>query len=323
MDTRNIGRSDLRVSTLGLGCNNFGGRNDEAQSRAVIFKALDVGVTLFDTADVYPLPAPGRSEEILGRALGARRKHVVIATKVGLPMDKEGKSGGGSRAYIAAATEACLKRLGTDCIDLMQFHWPDPKTPIEETIRGLDDMVKQGKVRHIGCSNLPGWQVVHALWFSEKEGLAKFIVSQNQYSLLSREVEPELVDALRIHGLGLLPYFPLAGGFLTGKYRRNAPLPEGSRLTKSEALRGMFISDARFDIIERLAPWCAAQGLSMVDLAFRWLLAQNIVPSVIAGASTPAQVEANVKAVAGALSAAQLAEVETLAANKPLAFGAH
>ena len=323
MQFRTIGRSGLRVSTLGLGCNNFGGRSSEDQSRAVIHKALDLGVTLFDTADVYPLAAPGRSEEILGRALGVRRKDVVIATKFGYPLDKEGRTGGGSRAYTVAATEASLKRLGTDAIDLMQFHWPDPRTPIEETLRGLDDVVKQGKVRFIGCSNLPGWQLVHSLWSSEKEGLARFVCSQNQYSLLEREVEIELVDALRIHGLGLLPYFPLAGGFLTGKYRRGAAFPEGARLTKSEALRHMFINDARFDIVERMAPWCAAQGMSMVDLAFRWLLAQDVVPSVIAGASAPEQVVENAKAVEGRLSAAQLAEVETAAGNRPPLFASY
>lgn len=323
METRSIGNSDLRVSTLGLGCNNFGGRSNEEQSRAVISKALDVGVTLFDTADVYPLPKPGLSEEILGRALRAHRKQVVIATKFGLPMDAEKKLAGGSRAYVVAATEACLKRLGADYIDLMQFHWPDANTPVEETLRGLDDVVKAGKVRYIGCSNLPGWELVHSLWLSEKHGLAKFIVSQNQYSLLSRDVEPELMDALRYYKIGLLPYFPLAGGFLTGKYRKDAALPEGSRLTNSEALRKMFINDARFDIVERLAPWCGAQGMSMLDLAFRWLLANDVVPSVIAGASTPAQVEANARAVAGRLSAAQMAEVETLANNKPHGFADH
>ncbi len=323
MDTRTIGKSNLRVSTLGVGCNNFGGRIDEVQSRAVIFKALDLGVTLFDTADVYPLPKPGASEEILGRALGARRKDVTIASKVGLPMDKEGKTGGGSRAYIVSAAEASLKRLGTEYIDLLFFHWPDPKTPIEETLRGLNDVVRAGKVRAIGCSNLPGWQFVHSLWASEKQGLASWACSQNQYSLLSREVEPELGPALRIHGVGLLPYFPLAGGFLTGKYRRDAELPAGSRLANSEALRKMFISDARFDVIERLAPWCAANNMSMVDLAFRWLLAQDVVPSVIAGVSTPAQVEENAKAVAGKLTAAQLAEIEKLADNRPHEFGAH
>ena len=162
-----------------------------------------------------------------------------------------------------------------------------------------------------------------SLWHSEKEKLARWVCSQNQYSLLSREVEPELFDALRIHKLGLIPYFPLAGGFLTGKYRRDAPLPEGSRLTKSEALRKMFINDARFDIVERLAPWCEKQGMTLAELAFRWLLACNLVPSVIAGASTPAQVEANAKAVAGALSATERAEVEKLADNRPLAFGEH
>jgi aryl-alcohol dehydrogenase-like predicted oxidoreductase len=323
VDTRTIGRLGPKVSTLGLGCNNFGGRSDEEKSRAVVFRALDVGVTLFDTADVYPLTSPGRSEEILGRALGARRKDVVVATKFGLPMDPEKKTGGGSRAWVMAAAEGSLKRLGTDYIDLLQLHYPDPAVPVEETLRALDDLVKAGKVRAVGCSNMPGWQVVHALWASEKEGLARFVSSQNQYSLLSREAEPELVDALRIHGLGLLPYFPLAGGFLSGKYRRGAALPQGARLTNSEALRRMFVNDARYDVIERLEPFCAARGITLLQLAFRWLLAQDVVPSVIAGASAPAQVEENARAVAGALTDEDLAEVERLAANKPPAFGAH
>lgn len=323
MDTRLVGNSNLRVSTLGVGCNNFGGRCNEEQSRAVIFSALDAGVTLFDTADVYPLPKPGLSEEILGRALGAHREKAVIATKFGLPMDPEKKTGGGSRAYVMAAAEASLRRLGTDRIDLLQLHFPDPKTPIEETLSALDDLVRQGKVRHIGCSNMQGWELVHSLWASEKEGMARFVSSQNQYSLLSRGVEPELGGALRRHAIGLLPYFPLAGGFLSGKYKRGAALPAGSRLTNSKALHDMFISDARFDIIERLEPWCAARGMSLLQLAFRWLLAKDIVPSVIAGASTPAQVAENAAAVAGALTPGEVVEVERLAGNAPAAFGSH
>ena len=289
----------------------------------MIFRALDLGVTLFDTADVYPLPSPGLSEEILGRALGSRRADVVIATKFGLPMDPEKKTGGGSRAWTMAAAEGCLKRLGTDRIDLLQLHFPDRHTPVEETLRALDDLVRQGKVRYIGCSNMPGWELVHSLWISEKNGLASFVSSQNQYSLLSRDVEPELGDALRAYGLGLLPYFPLAGGFLSGKYRRGAELPEGSRLTKSKQLRDMFVTDGYFEIVERLRPWCEARGLTLLELAFRWLLAQSVVPGVIAGASTPAQVEQNAKAVAGRLSPEDLAEIERVADNTPHAFGAH
>ena len=323
MDFRHVGRSGLRVSTLGVGCNNFGGRLDEPASAKVIHAALDLGVNFFDTADVYPVGGAGRSEEIIGRALGARRKDVVIATKFGLPMDRISTHSNGSRRYLVSAVEASLKRLGSEWIDLYQLHFPDPMTPIEETMRGLDDCVRQGKVRYVGISNMATWRLVDALHAADRMGVERFISSQNQYSLLAREVEAELLPALAHHGLGLLPFFPLAGGFLTGKYRRNMALPAGTRLTKSQQLAGMFLRDANFEFVERLEDFCRARGLSLLQLAFRWLLAHEVIPSVIAGASTPDQVSENAEAAAGALSLADIAEIEKIAGNAPNLFWVH
>ena len=323
MDFRYVGRSGLRVSTLGIGCNNFGGRNDEASSRKVIDAALDAGVNFFDTADVYPLTQPGASEEIIGRALGARRKDVIVATKFGLPLDGSSRPPNGSRSYVISAVEASLRRLNTDFIDLFQYHFPDPHTPVEETLRALDDVVRQGKVRYIGISNMATWQVVDALHASGAVGIERFISSQNQYSLLVRDVEAELMPALSHHGLGLLPFFPLAGGFLSGKYRRNVALPAGARLTKSQLLAGMFLNDKNYESIERLDSFCESRSITMLQLAFRWLLAHDVVPSVIAGASTPEQVKQNAEAVAGRLSEEDMAEIEKIADNAPHRFWVH
>ena len=222
MQTRPLGKSDLQVSVAGLGCNNLGGRIDLEASRRVVHKALDLGITMFDTADAYG--NRGGSESALGAILGARRKDVVLATKFGMSMDDAGSLKGASRSYIPRALEASLKRLQTDWIDLYQIHWPDPQTPIEQTLRALDDLVRQGKVRYIGCSNFAAWQMVEAQWTSRHHGLAAFISCQNEYSLLVRDAERELVPAMEVYGLGLLPYFPLASGLLSGKYRREVPL---------------------------------------------------------------------------------------------------
>lgn len=323
MDFRHVGRSGLKVSTLGVGCNNFGGRLDEAGSLKVIHAALDAGVNFFDTADVYPLGKSGASEEILGRGLGARRRDMVVATKFGLPMDRSSHAPDGSRRYVMQAVEASLKRLGTDYIDLFQLHFPDPTTPIEETLRAMDDLVRHGKVRYIGISNMPTWEVVDALHASERMGTERFVSSQNQYSLLAREVEAELVPALTRHGLGLLPFFPLASGLLSGKYRRNVAMPAGARLSKSGQLADIFLNDANFEIVERLETFCPSRGISMLQAAFRWLLARDCVPSVIAGASTPEQIKQNAEAANGALSADDMAEIDKLAGNAPRLFWVH
>ncbi len=310
MDLRNLGRSGLRVSAVGLGCNNFGRRLDLAGSRPVIHKALDLGVTLFDTADIYG--NMGGSETILGRVLGARRKDIVLATKYGLAMDAAETLRGASRRYVMAAVEASLRRLRTDWIDLYQLHEPDPLTPIEETLGALDDLVRQGKVRYVGCSNLPAWQVIDAQWTARSRGFGGFVSCQDEYSLIVREPERELIPAMNAHGLGLLPYFPLASGMLTGKYRRGKPMPKGARITDNPRYGERYMTKANWRIVERLGAFAQARGHTLLELAVSWLLARAPVASVIAGATKPRQVTANVKAATWALSAADLAEVDRL-----------
>jgi aryl-alcohol dehydrogenase-like predicted oxidoreductase len=312
MNYRNLGKSDLKVSVVGLGCNNFGARTDAEGSRAVIHKALDSGITLFDTADIYG--DKGGSERILGDVLGERRKEIVLATKFGSPMDAAETMKGASRAYIMSAVEASLQRLKTDWIDLYQIHVPDPETPMEETLRALDDLVKSGKVRHIGASNHPAWQVVDSLWISRTNGLAAFVSCQDEYSLLVRDVEKELIPAMEAKGLGLLPYFPLASGMLTGKYRRGQEAPAGTRFAGSQRLQDRYWNDANWDRVERLTQFAEQRGHTMLELAFSWLASQPTVASVIAGATKPEQIEANVKAGDWELSAAELEEIGALLA---------
>jgi aryl-alcohol dehydrogenase-like predicted oxidoreductase len=308
MKTRRLGHSDLQVSLVGLGCNNFGGRIDEESSRKVVHTALDLGVTLLDTADTYG--NRGGSETVLGRILGARRKDIVLATKFGMAMDDAGTMKGASRRYIVSALEASLARLKTDWIDLDQVHRPDPQTPIEETLRALDDLVRSGKVRYIGCSNYAAWQVVEAAWTARQAGTAAFISCQDEYSLLARDIEKELVPAMQSYGLGLLPYFPLASGLLTGKYRRDAALPEGSRLQRTGMFADRFLSERNWQRLEPLEKFCAARGRPMLELAFSWLAARPTVASIIAGATRPEQVAQNVAAVGWTLSAEDLKELD-------------
>jgi aryl-alcohol dehydrogenase-like predicted oxidoreductase len=310
LELRNLGRSGLRVSTIGLGCNNFGGRIDPEASRKVVHEALDLGITFFDTADVYG--ERGGSESCLGRILGERRKDIVLATKFGIPMDETGTLKGGSRRYIMSAVEASLKRLNTDWIDLYQLHTADPGTPIEETLRALDDLVRAGKVRYIGCSNLPAWQVVEAEWTARIGGLSAFISCQDEYSLLVRGIETELVPAIARYGLGLLPYFPLASGLLSGKYRAGAALPEGTRLANTEALRDRFATEANVARVEKFASFAAVRGRSLLELAFSWLLARPGVASVIGGATKPEQVAQNAAAGGWVLGAEELAEIDRI-----------
>jgi aryl-alcohol dehydrogenase-like predicted oxidoreductase len=310
MQYRGIGKSGLQVSVIGLGCNNFGWRLDADRSRAVIDKALDLGVTLFDTADVYG--GQGASETLMGDILGARRKDIVLATKFGLPMDKEGLKKGASRRYIMNAVDESLRRLKTDWIDLYQL---DDLTPMEETLRALDDLIRQGKVRYAGCSNVPAWQVADADWIAKTQGYSGFISCQDEYSLVVRQIELELVPAVQNYGLGVLPYFPLASGLLTGKYKKDAPLPDGARLTN---MKGMpyfdrYLSDANFAKAAKLEEFAQARGHSLLDLAFAWLLAQKVVPSVIAGATSAEQVEANVATASWALTEDDLAEIDKIA----------
>jgi aryl-alcohol dehydrogenase-like predicted oxidoreductase len=310
---RNLGRSGLIVSAVGLGCNNFGGRSDYAATRAVVHKALDLGITLFDTSDTYG--ENGASEEYLGRALAGRRNDIVLASKFARPMDSEGKLQGASRRYIMSAVETSLKRLNTDYIDLYQQHIADPRTPIEETLRALDDLVHQGKVRYIGCSTLSAWQVVEAQWVSTHFGLARYVSCQERYSLLDRDLDRELMPVIEPHGLGLIPFSPLANGLLTGKYRRNVPLPAGARLATTPRLAERYLTEANWAVVERLADFCEARGHSLLELALSWLLHRPAVASVIAGATIPAQIEANVRAANWALSREDMDEIDRLTAK--------
>lgn len=312
MQLRNLGQSGLRVSTIGLGCNNFGGRIGLEETRAVIHKALDLGITLFDTADTYG--ERGGSETLMGQILGDDRKRIVLATKFAMPMDDVGVKVGGSRRYIMQAVEDSLRRLKTDWIDLYQMHQTDPRTPIEETLRALDDLVRQGKVRYIGCSNYAAWQVVEAAWTARSNGLNPFVSHQDEYSLVFRKPEAELMPATRKYGLGMLPYFPLASGLLTGKYRRNAAMPANARLTKTARLADRYLTERNWRIAEELGDFVEARGRTMLELAFSWLLAQAPVTSVIAGATLPEQLEQNVKAGAWAISAEDLAEIDRITA---------
>jgi aryl-alcohol dehydrogenase-like predicted oxidoreductase len=305
MEIRNVGKSGLRVSAVGLGCNNFGRALDTEAARKVVHAALDHGITLFDTADIYG--ERGGSETQLGELLGPRRKDIVLASKFGMPMSET--KVGASRRYILEAVEDSLRRLKTDWIDLYQLHQPDPKTPIEETLRALDDLVHAGKVRYIGCSNLKAWQVVDAAWIAQVKNLHGFISAQDEYSLLVRDVEAELIPALEAKGMGLLPYFPLASGLLTGKYKHGADAPKGTRMSAIKRLADRFMTEANWEIVEALQKFCDARGHSLLELAFSWLLAQPCLSSVIAGATKPEQIEANVKAAGWKLSAEELAEI--------------
>jgi aryl-alcohol dehydrogenase-like predicted oxidoreductase len=293
-----------------LGTNNFGARIDIDQTRAVIDRALDHGITLFDTADTY---GSGKSEEFIGECLGNRRHDVVIATKFGVPMGESPYSRGSSRRYIMQAAEASLRRLKTDYIDLYQFHRADAETPIVESLQALEDLVRQGKVRYIGHCNFAAWQIVDAQWTAKTEHLVRPISAQHEYSLLDRAAQADVIPAARAMGLGVLPYYPLASGFLTGKYRQGAALPEGARLTKAPAQRSArVLTDRNFELLEKWQALAAERGHSITELAVAWLLAHPEVGSVIAGATQPEQVDQNVAAGRWQLSAEDLAAVPGL-----------
>jgi aryl-alcohol dehydrogenase-like predicted oxidoreductase len=308
MQKRKLGAAGPEVSLVGLGTNNFGGRIGADASRLVIDKALDLGVTLIDTADAYG--NRGGSEEILGKVLGGRRKDIVLATKFGLPMDGAGKQGA-SRRYIMQAVEASLRRLKTDWIDLYQVHRPDPQTPIEETLRALDDLKKAGKVRFTGCSNFSAAQIEDAQAVAERHCLAAFVSCQDEYSLLARGIEKDRVAAMHRRGLGLLPYFPLASGLLSGKYKSGAPLPAGSRLARS-AQHSDVLNARNWRIVDALGKFATQRGHTLLELAMSWLASRPFVSSIIAGATKPEQVAANVAAVGWQLSAAEPAEIDRI-----------
>jgi aryl-alcohol dehydrogenase-like predicted oxidoreductase len=310
MDIRNLGGSGLRVSAVGLGCNNFGQRTDLETSRKVIHKAIDLGITLFDTADIYA--NMGGSETVLGTVLGDRRKDIVLATKFGKPMATDGTKQGASRRYIMEAVEASLKRLKTDYIDLYQQHDYDPLTPIEETLRALDDLVRQGKVRYIGNSNFPAWRIAEAEYVARSMNVTRYVSCQDEYSLVVRDIEKDLLPAAQEYNLGLLPFFPLASGLLTGKYKRGQAAPEQTRFATTPRLRDRYVTPRNEDIVEKLDAFAKARGHTMLELAFSWLAQRPQVASVIAGATRPEQIEQNVKAIAWKLSAEEMAEVDKI-----------
>lgn len=310
MKYKRLGTTGLQVSVVGIGCNNFGMRCDAARSAEVVHAALDLGINFFDTADAY---GGQRSEEFLGGALAGRdRTQVVIATKFGSPMGQGVLEKGASRQHIFAAVEASLRRLSTDYIDLYQQHFPDPETPVEETLSALDDLVRQGKVRYIGNSNYAGWQIADADWLARHHGTSRFVTVQNHYNLLERRVEKEVLPACERFGLGLLPYFPLASGLLTGKYTRGEPAPEGTRLAAFGERGQRALSDDNFDVVERLNDYAQSQGHTLLELAVSWLASKPMVSSVIAGATSPAQVQSNVSAAAWQLEPEQMVEVDRL-----------
>ncbi|WP_203805130.1 aldo/keto reductase [Paractinoplanes tereljensis] len=296
MSYRRLGTSGLVVSVVGIGCNNFGRKLDADGTKEVVDAAIDAGITLFDTADIYGTPH-GASEECLGAALKGRRDDVIVATKFG--MDMEGLNGNdfgarGSRRYIVRAVEASLRRLETDYIDLYQLHEPDEATPIDETLAALDDVVRSGKVRYLGNSNFAGWQIADADWTARAAGHTPFISAQNRYSLLQRYVEDEVVPACEQYGLGLLPFFPLDSGLLSGKYTRGERAPVGTRLSQDRYQR--VLADADWDTIERLTAFGEERGHSLLEVAIAGLAARPAVTSVIAGATSATQVEANAAA---------------------------
>jgi aryl-alcohol dehydrogenase-like predicted oxidoreductase len=309
MQYRKLGSSDIKVSVLGMGCNNFGGRVDLETTRRVIHHAIDVGINHFDTADIYG--GAGASEDHMGQVLGPRRKDIVLATKFGLPFDDSMK-GGGSRAYIMKAVEGSLKRLRTDYIDLYYLHKPDPSVPIEETLRALDDLVKQGKVRAIANSNMTGAQIDEAEATSKRAGITRFVAAQDELSLVKRGTERDRLPAAQRNGLSFIPYFPLASGLLTGKYRRNMPHPEGTRLTTKGRLADVFWNDKNLELVYQIADFCDRRKLDMLGVAFAWLLAKPSVASVIAGAVKTDQIDANVKACDYKLSASDIAELDKI-----------
>jgi aryl-alcohol dehydrogenase-like predicted oxidoreductase len=312
MITRPFGSTGLSLSALGLGCNNFGRRLDLEGTRRVVDAALAAGITFIDTADVYG--DRGGSERMLGETLGSRRKDIVLATKFGLPMDEAGNLKGASSAYVTTAVEASLKRLKTEWIDVYYLHRPDPATPIEETLRALDDLVRQGKVRFTGCSNLSGPQLADSINIAREQKLAGFAAAQDEYSLLAREIEADLVPAIERHGLALIPYFPLASGLLTGKYRKGRPIPPGTRLAEQRSST-RFMNEKNIDVVERLAAFCAERGRTLLELAFGWLLSRRCIASVIAGATSPEQVQQNAGALSWQLTAEEIAAVDRITAQ--------
>ena len=308
MKYRLMGNSGLRVSVVGLGTNRFGSKVDQQGVHAIIDSALDLGVTLIDTADTY---AGGRSEETLGVALRGRWDHVVLATKVESPTGKGPNDRGASRYHIISGVEASLQRLDTDHIDLYQMHHWDDDTPIEETVRALDDLVTSGKVRYIGASNYASWQLAYANLLAEMRGWTPFVTVQNHYHMLERQIEQEVLPYCHAYQVGVLPFFPLAGGFLTGKYHRGEPAPAGSRGESNRYVQ-RYMTDENFTRVARMSAWAEARGHSMVELAHAWLLGHPEVCSVISGATKVSQIQQNAASAEWDLDAGDMAEVNAI-----------
>jgi aryl-alcohol dehydrogenase-like predicted oxidoreductase len=313
LETRPIGGGVLQATLVGLGCNNFGRRLDAQGSTRVVHAALELGITFFDTADIY---GAGQSEEILGAALQGRREQAVIATKFGHVSGGPGRSGG-SRGWLRIAVEASLRRLGTDWIDLYQMHTPDPTTPVEETLETLTDLVSEGKIRCAGSSNLAGWQIADADWMSRTRGLTRFVTAQNAYSFLDRSVEEEVIPACAHFDVGMIPYSPLANGLLTGKHRRGQDAVPGSRLATAPGANAQrWLTDSNFDIVEALEAFARERGVALLDVVIGGLAAQPQVVSVIAGAMSPEQVTANAHAGRWRPSAADLEDLDRVAPRR-------
>ncbi len=312
MKYRKLGGSGLDVSVVGLGTNNFGGRTDYPTTESVIGKTIDEGINFIDTADFYG--GRGKSEEFIGQAVQAlkARQKVLLATKVSGPMGEGPNMKGNSRHHIMNGVEGSLRRLQTDHIDLYQIHYADDATPIEETLRALDDLVRQGKVRYIGCSNFMAWQVAEAIWTSRDLNLNAFVSVQPQYNMLSREVERELLPFCQKYRVGVIPYSPLAGGFLTGKYRRGAQAPQGTRYAGNTQMQQRMFTDRNFGLIERLNTFATEHGHTLAELAIAWLLGHPDVSTVISGATKPGQVTENAKAAAWELSTAEMMSINAL-----------
>lgn len=311
MDYRQLGTAGLRVSVIGLGGNTFGRYVDEGGTAAIVTAALEVGINFFDTADIYN---QGVSEESLGRAIRGRRDDVLIATKVGMRAGERPNETGASRKHVVESCERSLRRLGIEAIDLYQIHRFDPHTPQDETLGALDDLVRAGKVRYIGCSNYAAWQLTHALWVSDRRDLARFVSVQPEYNLLAREIERELVPCCLEFGIGIIPFFPLAAGVLTGKYRPGEPPPPETRGSQSPGFDRRLARET-LETVQRLVAWAREHGHSAAELALAWLAAQPAVSTIIAGARRPEQVTANAKAAEWKLSPDELAEIDRLFAE--------
>jgi len=313
MEYRSLGNSELKVSEVGLGSDTFGRDIDEQATIAIINHALELGINYIDTADVYGWG--GRSEEFVGKAVKGKRSRFIIATKFGVGVDKNSpqgtpREGLGKRDYIMKAVDASLKRLDTDYIDIYQLHQPDPTTPIEETLRALDDLVRAGKVRYIGCSNFSAWELCEALWISQTAGLNSFISVEPRYNLIDRHIEEELVACCQAYNIGIIPWYPLAAGFLTGKYRRGEEIPAGTRFSSNPGMYGRMLNDVNFDQLDKLETFALEHGHSVAELAIAWLVSHPWVSTVIAGVTKTEQVSANVAAAGWKLTADEMAELD-------------